>query len=113
MQSVQGAHAPSGVLQIDSLVHISPQEDGQEVSGNRQGATPMSILTLHAPAGRAELQPSKGFFVKLIELIQRSREMQAQRMLEQYRHFLPDELERAGNRLSSRNEASLPFVRRD
>jgi hypothetical protein len=73
----------------------------------------MSILALHAPVGRAEAPPRKGFFARIIETIQRSREIEAERIIAQHRHLLPQELERAGNCLSARNEDSLPFVRRD
>lgn len=69
----------------------------------------MSTFSLHAPLGHAERH--KGFFATLIEMIQRSRQMQADHIIAHYRHLLPQELEQAGNRLSARNEDSLPFNR--
>jgi hypothetical protein len=42
-----------------------------------------------------------------------ARMRQAEREIRMYRHLLPAEFELAGDKIGSKNEDSLPFIRRD
>ncbi len=52
----------------------------------------------------------KGFFARLLDALIEARMRQAHREISHhYWHLLPEELEKAGNRMCARNEDNLPF----
>ena len=52
-----------------------------------------------------------GFWSRIWDAMVEARMRQAEREIRQYRHLLPAEFELAGNKIGSKNEDSLPFVR--
>lgn len=68
----------------------------------------MSFMTLDLPSGRA---PSDSLWLRFRRFIHESRQRKADDVIMQHCHLLPEELERAGFRVNSRNEHTLPFRR--
>jgi len=70
----------------------------------------MADITYGDRRAAAQAPPRrKGFFARFLEAMQEARMRQAEREIARHLHLLPPDLERAGNRLSSRNEDALPF----
>lgn len=53
----------------------------------------------------------RGFFIRVLKAIEDSRMRHAEREINRHRHLMPDGLEQAANRLNSRTERGLPFIR--
>jgi hypothetical protein len=72
----------------------------------------------HAPAHGTTAEKTEktkaskpGFFHRLWDAIAQARMNQAMREIRMHSHFLPEEYELAGNKISYKNEDELPFVR--
>jgi len=55
----------------------------------------------------------RGWLARVLAAVQASRMRSARAELARHRHLLPDDLQRAGDRLDWRSEDQLPFGRRD
>jgi len=74
----------------------------------------MSTLNLHlSPSAVARRANRKSWFARLFAAVQESRMRTAREVIAQHRHLLPADFERAGDRLTARNEDLLPFGRND
>jgi hypothetical protein len=71
----------------------------------------MAAITYGAATPAMPAARRKGVFARFYQALQEARMREAQREIARYRHLMPDELERAANRLDRRTEDGLPFVR--
>lgn len=72
----------------------------------------MSTITYDIAATSKPVKPvRKGLFARIVDAMIEYRERQAMNELRRHGFRLPNELEEAGLKISSRNEDSLPFVR--
>ena len=65
----------------------------------------VSAPVAEAPAKR------KSIWLRIFDAIVEARMRQVQREMAAYRHLMPLELELAGDKITGKNESSLPFVR--
>jgi len=71
----------------------------------------MAAVTYVAASPARPTTRRKGLLRRFFQALQESRMRQAQREIARYRNLMPEELERAANRLERKNEDALPFVR--
>ncbi len=60
---------------------------------------------------RVASEKRKNFLVRCYEALVEARMHQAEREIKLYHHLLPADYEIAGDKITSRNEDSLPFMR--
>ena len=70
-----------------------------------------ATATRGAPAIPAAAPKRKNFFARFYDALVRSQMRRVERELRMYRHLLPADFELAANKLTRKNEDSLPFVR--
>jgi len=64
------------------------------------------------PLERADAQPRKGIFHRILDRMIAARMAKAEEMIRQNRHLIPRELEdHASWKVTERSESSLPFIR--
>ncbi len=72
----------------------------------------MSTMTLYAPPTPSKrAQGHKGLFARFCQRIHDARMSKARDVLKQHVHLLPEELQLAAIKLTSRDEHTLPFIR--
>jgi hypothetical protein len=70
-----------------------------------------ATATRAAPAIPAAAPKRKNFLGRFYDALVRSQMRRVEREIRMYRHLLPADFERAGDKLTRKNEDSLPFVR--
>ena len=70
-----------------------------------------AIATRGAPAIPAAAPKRKNFLARFYDALVQSQMRRVERELRMYRHLLPGDFELAANKLTRKNEDSLPFVR--
>src|SRR5262245_27880052 len=106
---MQRSHAPRRLPGGTAGSYLAMRKSGGRPGGvpqlTRQEA-PMADYSPAPPA--AETGPQhKSIFTRLIEAVHAV----TMREIDHHCHLLPDDLERAGNRLNARSEDALPFGR--
>ena len=72
----------------------------------------MSSLSLNfSPSGIARRRQRRSWLSRVLTALEEARMRQARQVLARYQHLLPEELERAGDRLDARSEDQLSFRR--
>src|SRR5712691_9214599 len=117
MLVLQDTHAELCVLRRCKRITFFANLGGSQgsVASGREGETPMATVYFFDRAHTAEpssvrvLRPApkpvrKGWFRRFIDTVLEARMRQALREIERHNHLMPDELERAGDKLSERNE---------
>ena len=70
-----------------------------------------ATATCTAPAVPAAAPKRKSFLARFYDAFVQSQMRKVERELRMHRHLLPADFEFAGNKLNSKSEDSLPFVR--
>jgi hypothetical protein len=70
-----------------------------------------ATATRTAPAVAATAPKRKNFLARFYDALIQAQMRRVEREIRIYRHLLPADFELAGNKLTRKNEDSLPFVR--